>query len=111
MPGANGYAGIRASRAAGAREPEGLTRAENDGLSNTAESTGTSGGTQKVKLKLSAQAEKYARRDAPIEARQMAARGALPLQPIELATVLFVLANDPEASVKPTPRSHTRMRM
>ena len=55
---------------------------------------------QKVTLKLSAQAEKYARRDAPIEARQMAARGALPLEPIELATVLFVLANDPEPDVK-----------
>ena len=58
----------------------------------------------KVKLKLSAQAEKYARRDAPLEARQMAARGALPLEPIELATVLFVLANDPDASVKDTAR-------
>ena len=34
----------------------------------------------------------------------MAARGALPLEPIELATVLFVLANDPEASVKDTAR-------
>ncbi|MBJ20744.1 MAG: hypothetical protein GY910_01730 [bacterium] len=61
-------------------------------------------GTQKVKLKLSAQAEKYTRRDAPIEARQMAARGALPLDPIELASVLFVLANDPEATVKDTAR-------
>ena len=44
-----------------------------------------SSGSQKVQLKLSAQAEKYTRRDAPIEARQMAARGALPLEPIELA--------------------------
>lgn len=34
----------------------------------------------------------------------MAARGALPLEPIELATVLFVLANDPEASVKEAAR-------
>jgi len=32
----------------------------------------------------------------------MAARGALPLEPIELATVLFVLANDPDAEVKDT---------
>ncbi len=61
-------------------------------------------GTQRVKLKLSTQAEKYARRDAPLEARQMAARGALPLEPLELITVLFVLANDPEASVKDTAR-------
>jgi hypothetical protein len=34
----------------------------------------------------------------------MAARGALPLEPLELVTVLFVLANDPEASVKDTAR-------
>jgi hypothetical protein len=58
----------------------------------------------KVKLTLSAQAEKYARRDAPLEARQMAARGALPLDPVELATVLFVLANDADAGVKETAR-------
>jgi len=59
---------------------------------------------QTVKLTLSPGAEKYARRDAPLEARQMAARGALPLEPIELATVLLVLANDPDASVKDTAR-------
>jgi hypothetical protein len=35
----------------------------------------------------------------------MAARGALPLEPIELATVLFVLANDPDAQVKETARA------
>jgi hypothetical protein len=56
--------------------------------------------TQNVKLKLSAQAEKYARRDAPLEVRKMAACGALPLEPIELSTVLFVLASDPEPEVK-----------
>jgi hypothetical protein len=59
-------------------------------------------GSQKIKLTLSPQAEKYARRDAPVEARLMAARGALPLEPLELATVLFVLAHDPDASVKGT---------
>ena len=58
----------------------------------------------KVKLTLSPQAEKYARRDAPLEARRMAARGALPLEPIEQATVLFVLANDPDAQVNETAR-------
>lgn len=58
----------------------------------------------KVTLRLSPQAEKYARRDAPVEARRMAARGALPLEPIELATVLFVLANDADAEVKETAR-------
>jgi hypothetical protein len=59
---------------------------------------------QKVTLRLSPQAEKYARRDAPLEARRMAARGALPLEPIELSTVLFVLANDPDPEVKETAR-------
>jgi hypothetical protein len=66
------------------------------------EETASTPSAQKVTLQLSPQAEKYARRDAPLEARKMAARGALPLEPIELATVLFVLANDPEAEVKDT---------
>ena len=60
---------------------------------------------QKVTLRLSPQAEKYARSSAPVEARRMAARGALPLEPIELATVLFVLANDSDVEVKETARS------
>lgn len=59
---------------------------------------------EKVRLRLSPQAEKYARRDAPLEVRRMAARGALPLEPLELATVLLVLANDPDAGVKDTAR-------
>jgi len=54
----------------------------------------------KVKLTLSPQAEKYARRDAPVEVRRMAAGGALPLPPIELATALFALAHDPDDQVK-----------
>jgi hypothetical protein len=58
----------------------------------------------RVKLTLSPQAEKYARRDAPVEARRMAARGALPLEPIDLATVLFALAHDAEADIKSTAR-------
>jgi len=56
--------------------------------------------TQKITLTLSPQAEKYARRDAPVEVRRMAAGGALPLPPIELATTLFVLAHDPDQEVK-----------
>jgi len=56
----------------------------------------------RIKLKLSPQAEKYARRDAPVGVRRMAARGALPLPPVELATVLFVLHHDPDAEVKET---------
>lgn len=56
--------------------------------------------TGKIKLALSPQAEKYARRDAPVEARRMAARGALPLEPVELATVLFVLLHDSDSEVK-----------
>ena len=55
---------------------------------------------EKIQLKLSPQAEKYARRDAPVEVRRMAARGALPLPPLELATVLFALMHDSDAEVK-----------
>jgi hypothetical protein len=58
----------------------------------------------KIRLTLSPQAERYARRDAPREARLMAARGALPLPPVELATVLFALLHDPDAEVKSTAR-------
>ncbi|MEN8183014.1 MAG: hypothetical protein ABFS46_10815, partial [Myxococcota bacterium] len=54
----------------------------------------------KIQLTLSPQAERYARRDAPVEVRRMAARGALPLPPVELATVLFVLVHDPDEEVK-----------
>src|SRR5258706_11404576 len=59
---------------------------------------------QKIRLELSPQAEKYARRDAPRDVRLMAARGALPLQPIELATVLFALMHDADAEIKSTAR-------
>ena len=55
---------------------------------------------RKVRLTLSPQAERYARRDAPREVRLMAARGALPLPPTELATVLFALMHDPDAEIK-----------
>ena len=55
---------------------------------------------RKIRLKLSPQAERYARRDAPRESRLMAARGALPLPPLELATVLFALMHDPDAEVE-----------
>jgi hypothetical protein len=54
----------------------------------------------KIRLKLSPQAEKYARRDAPVEARRMAALGTLPLEPHELATVLFFLLHDTDTTVK-----------
>jgi hypothetical protein len=57
-------------------------------------------GRPKIRLTLSPQAEKYARRDAPRQSRLMAARGALPLAPTELATVLFALMHDPDAEVK-----------
>jgi hypothetical protein len=59
---------------------------------------------QKIRLTLSPQAERYARQDAPREARLMAARGALPLPPVDLATVLFALMHDPDAEVKSTAR-------
>lgn len=55
---------------------------------------------QQVHLELSAEAERYVNEDAPLEVRLMAAGGALPLPPVELTTVLFVLAHDREAEVK-----------
>ena len=58
------------------------------------------GERQKIRLSLSPQAQKYARRGAPLEARLMAAGGAMPLPPVELATVLFALMHDPDAEVK-----------
>jgi hypothetical protein len=63
---------------------------------------GHAGVTQrdKVRLVLSPQAEKYVRRDAPVEVRRMAATGALPLPPVELTTVLFALVHDPDDQVK-----------
>jgi hypothetical protein len=59
---------------------------------------------QKVRLNLSARAARYAQRDAPLETRLMAARGALPLPATELAAVLFALMHDPDAEVKSTAR-------
>lgn len=60
---------------------------------------------RKIQLTLSAQAERYARSDAPREARLMAARGAVPLPPVELATVLFALLHDEDPEVKDTARA------
>lgn len=54
----------------------------------------------RIRLTLSPQAERYARRDAPVEVRRLAAGGALPLPPVELATVLFALVHDPDDEVK-----------
>jgi hypothetical protein len=59
---------------------------------------------KKIRLELSPQGEKYARRDAPREVRLAASRGALPLSPVELATVLFALMHDEDAEVKSTAR-------
>lgn len=57
---------------------------------------------KKVRLALSPTAEKYARHDAPVKVKLMAARGAIPLDPIDLATLLFALAHDPDPQVKKT---------
>jgi hypothetical protein len=54
----------------------------------------------RIRLTLSPQAERYVRRDAPVEVRRLAAGGALPLAPVELATVLFALVHDPDDEVK-----------
>ncbi|MFQ5697300.1 MAG: hypothetical protein ACE5IL_03325 [Myxococcota bacterium] len=45
-------------------------------------------------------ARRFADPTAPLEARLMAARGALPLPPAEVALVVFALTFDPEAEVK-----------
>jgi len=54
----------------------------------------------KIRLTLSPAAERYVRREGPVEVRRMAARGALPLPPVELATVLFALLHDPDAETE-----------
>lgn len=45
-------------------------------------------------------AKKFADRSSPTPVRLMAASGAMPLPPPQIATVLFVLAHDPETEVK-----------
>jgi hypothetical protein len=60
---------------------------------------------RRIRLQLSPEAERYARRDAPLEVRRLAAGGALPLPPVELVTVLFVLAHDSDAAVKDRART------
>lgn len=45
-------------------------------------------------------ARRFADPDAPTEARLMAARGALPLPPPQIVTVLYALSFDPDAEVK-----------
>ncbi len=45
-------------------------------------------------------ARRFADPDAPQEARLMAARGALPLPPAQIASVLFALTHDPDPEVK-----------
>jgi hypothetical protein len=60
---------------------------------------------RKIRLQLSPEAERYVRRDAPVEVRRLAAGGALPLPPVDLVTVLFVLAHDADASVKDRART------
>ena len=59
---------------------------------------------KKVRLTLSKQAERYASPSAPRESRLMASRGALPLPPIEIATVLFALMHDVDSEIKSTAR-------
>jgi hypothetical protein len=54
----------------------------------------------KIRLVLSPEAERYVRREGPVEVRRMAARGALPFPPVELATVLFALLHDPDSETK-----------
>jgi hypothetical protein len=60
---------------------------------------------RKIRLALTPEAERYVRRDAPVEVRRLAAGGALPLPPVELVTVLFVLVHDADATVKDRART------
>lgn len=57
-------------------------------------------GGNRIQLRLSRKAAQYASHEAPLEARLLAARGALPLEPIELASVLFALLHDADPQVK-----------
>ncbi|MEE9278726.1 MAG: hypothetical protein V3V67_00995 [Myxococcota bacterium] len=50
-------------------------------------------------------ARRYAEPDSPQEARLMAARGALPLPPAQIASVLFALTFDPDPEVKDLART------
>lgn len=59
---------------------------------------------KKIRIRLSPQAERYVQHNAPREVRLMASKGALPLPPVELATVLFALMHDPDPEVKSTAR-------
>jgi hypothetical protein len=59
---------------------------------------------KKVRLTLSKQAERYASSNAPRETRLLASRGALPLPPVEIATVLFALMHDADSEIKSTAR-------
>jgi hypothetical protein len=54
----------------------------------------------RIRLTLSPEAERYVRREGPVEVRRMAARGALPFAPVELTTVLFALLHDPDTETK-----------
>ena len=58
----------------------------------------------RIQLSLSPQAARYADRGASQDIRRMAARGALPLEPRDLAHVLFALAHDPDSEVGATAR-------
>ena len=61
-------------------------------------------GGQRIQLRLSREAARYASREAPLDARLLAARGALPLEPVEVASVLFALLHDGHPEVKETAR-------
>jgi len=57
-------------------------------------------GNRTIRMEFSTLAEKYVRADAPLESRLRAASGAVPLEPVELASVLFALMHDADASVR-----------
>ena len=69
-------------------------------MSEDGAKAGSNPSRQQIHLELSEEAQRYVRADAAVDVRMMAAGGALPLPPVELVTVLFVLANDRESEVK-----------
>ena len=55
-----------------------------------------------MKIKIGKDAVKFVKPDSPKEVRIMAARGAVPLSPREVVTILYILCHDKDGEVKKT---------
>ena len=80
-------------------EPAGSSNDKGIDLSPETESFEKPAPSAAIRLELSAEAERYVRRDVPVAMRRMAAGGALPLPPGELVSVLFTLHYDEDREV------------